>query len=285
MILEHQSPKDNILPAGRAKNKKILLIASLAILAIGFLISLYSPTIFQEGNPLPQIKGIIQLTFGDTDIVQLSGSDNTFMTESKNGTTIHNFMKDRGYEFTEQMGSGYFFKSPTGQNAIATHRYYTRHYSLWTITKNNSTPEYNNTLWTATTTARGVAFQYPKELLAQYISETEWPPQVKIENKKFVCASSGNEIQQGGKTEMRMVDSREYCVTKQSEGAAGSVYTTYTYTFAHDDQTGVIDFVLRFVQCKNYDDPQMSECENERSAFDIDSIIDRVARTITHISQ
>ena len=60
------------------------------------------------------------------------------MTESKNGMMIHNFMKTKGYEFTEQMGSGYFFKSPTGQSAVATHRYYSHYYSIWTITINTN---------------------------------------------------------------------------------------------------------------------------------------------------
>jgi len=127
MIFEHQS-----------RNKKLLLIVSLIILVVGVFIIFYSPVIFQEGNPWPQIKGIIQLKFSGADIVQLSGSDNKFMTESKNGMMIHNFMKTMGYEFTEQMGSGYFFKSPTGQSAVATHRYYSRHYSIWTITINTN---------------------------------------------------------------------------------------------------------------------------------------------------
>ena len=126
MIFEHKS-----------KNKKILLIALLLVLAVGFLMFFYSLVIFQEGNPYPQIKGIIQLKFGDSDIVRLLGSDNKFMTESKNGTMIHDFMKTRGYEFTEQIGSGYFFKSATGQSAVVTHRYYSRFYSLWTFTENN----------------------------------------------------------------------------------------------------------------------------------------------------
>lgn len=50
-------------------------------------------------------------------------------------------MKERGYDFTEQMGSGYLFKSQTGASAVATHRYYSRYYSLWTITENKSEAE------------------------------------------------------------------------------------------------------------------------------------------------
>ncbi|MFA5080356.1 MAG: hypothetical protein WC472_01895 [Candidatus Paceibacterota bacterium] len=121
MIFKHSS-----------KNKGIII--GIISFAVGALIFNYSPLIFQEGNPWPQIKGIMQLKFSGADIVPLSSSDNKFMTESKNEMVIHNFMKTKGYEFTEQMGSGYFFKSPTGQSAVVTHKYYSRFYSLWDVT-------------------------------------------------------------------------------------------------------------------------------------------------------
>ncbi|MFA5247624.1 MAG: hypothetical protein WC415_00020 [Patescibacteria group bacterium] len=267
MIFEHQS-----------KNKKILLIASLVVLAIGFLTFTYLPVIFQEGNPWSEIKGVAQLTFGGSDMVKLSGSDNRYLTKSNGGPmAVEVFMNDRGYEYTDQMGSGYFYKS-SDKTVVLTRRQYSRFYTIWTVS--DSTAETNNDLWKIVTNNEGITFKYPKELLTKYISVVDWPPQVKIENKKFVCNPSGNEIQQGGQTELRLVDNRSYCVTKTSEGAAGSVYTTYTYTFSKGNQTGVINFSLRLVQCKNYDDPQMSECENERSAFDTDGTIDRVAQSM-----
>ncbi len=125
------------------KRNKIFGVFGALIVIFILLVLLYRPVIFQEGNPWSQIKGMVQLKFGDSDIVKLSGSDNRFMTESKNGTMIQDFMKTKGYEFTEQMGSGYFFKSTTGQTAIATHRYYSRYYSLWTITEDIKNEENN----------------------------------------------------------------------------------------------------------------------------------------------
>ncbi|MDD2681268.1 MAG: hypothetical protein PHE20_04220 [Patescibacteria group bacterium] len=264
----------------KINRNKILGFFGVLIAIFILVVLLYKPVIFQEGNPWPQIKGIMQLKFGDADIVKLSGSDNKFMTESKNGTTIHDFMKTKGYEFTEQMGSGYFFKSATGQTAVATHRYYSRHYSLWNITENINNTESNNDLWTTITTSDGITFQYPKEILSEYISEAQWPPKLIIEDRPFICNPSGNEIQQGGQTEQRLVDNRVYCITKESEGVAGSIYTAYTYEFPKDNQTGVITFTLRFVQCQNYDEPKASECESERSAFDIDGTVDRIVQSI-----
>ncbi|NCB20347.1 MAG: hypothetical protein EOM88_00270 [Clostridia bacterium] len=264
----------------KINRNKILGFFGVLIAIFILVVLLYKPVIFQEGNPWPQIKGIMQLKFGDADIVKLSGSDNKFMTESKNGTTIHDFMKTKGYEFTGQMGSGYFFKSATGQTAVATHRYYSRHYSLWNITENINNTESNNDLWTTITTSDGITFQYPKEILSEYISEAQWPPKLIIEDRPFICNPSGNEIQQGGQTEQRLVDNRVYCITKESEGVAGSIYTAYTYEFPKDNQTGVITFTLRFVQCQNYDEPKASECESERSAFDIDGTVDRIVQSI-----
>ncbi len=104
---------------------------------VGVTYFLFSPIIFQEGNPWPQIKGMAKLSLGKEEMVKLSASDDKYMSPSSNGQEIiKSFMKDRGYDFTEQMGSGYMFKSSSGESAIATHRYYSRYYSLWNITEN-----------------------------------------------------------------------------------------------------------------------------------------------------
>ena len=114
--------------------KKLLLIIILIIVIIGVFLLWYSPVIFQEGHPWPQLKGIIQLNFTNKDLVKLSSEKNKWLTKSKNGAAvIKSYMKDQGYDFTEQMGSAYFFQSATGAQIIATHRYYSRFYSLWTM--------------------------------------------------------------------------------------------------------------------------------------------------------
>ncbi|MDD4304779.1 MAG: hypothetical protein PHG92_04860, partial [Patescibacteria group bacterium] len=262
------------------KNKKILLpILAIVSLIAGIFLSLYSSVIFQEGNPWPQIKGMVQLKFDDSDIVKLSGSDNRFMTESKNGTMIHDFMKTKGYEFTEQMGSGYFFKSTTGQTAIATHRYYSRYYSLWTITEDNN--DSNNNLWTTITNDRGVTFQYPKELLAKYVSVVEWPPVIAIETSAYSCKNTPQEVSSMSDiTSERMVDNRTYCLNVKNEGAAGSVYSSYVYTTVRGGKLVKVSFTLRYPNCNNYDEEQSKACASEREAFDVDSTVDRIVQTI-----
>jgi len=267
MIFEHFS-----------KNKKVLLFIFIIVFVMGVFMFFYSPIIFQEGNPWPQIKGIVQLKFGDSDIVKLSGSDNTFMTESKNGTMIHDFMKTRGYEFTEQMGSGYFFKSTTGQTVIVTHRYYSRHYSLWTITENNN---HSNNLWATITNDQGVTFQYPKELLAKYVSVVEWPPVIRIETGTYSCKTTPLEISSiPDITSERMVDNKTYCVNVKNEGAAGSVYSSYIYITTKSDKLVKVSFTLQYPNCNNYDEEQSKACANEREAFDLDATVDRIVQTV-----
>jgi hypothetical protein len=270
MIFEHSS-----------KNKKILLLISLIILVLGVFIIFYSPVVFQEGNPWPQIKGIVQLNFGKKDVVKLSIGENKYITKSDNPEIIKSFMKDKGYDFTEQMGSGYLFKSPAGISAVATHRYYSRYYSLWSITENSNPTGENNNLWATTTNNEGITFQYPKELLAKYISVAEWPPIVKIETGAYSCKPTPQEISSVSEiTSERLVDDRTYCVNVKHEGAAGSVYSSYVYTTAKNGKLVKVSFTLRYPNCGNYDEEQNNACASEREAFDIDATVDRIVQTV-----
>jgi len=126
----------------------------------------------------------------------------------------------------------------------------------------------------------GLTFQYPLDLLTVYLHPVDWPPQLRLTIQPFSCAEGGEEIARAGKTERRQVDNRAYCVTQASEGAAGSIYTNYVYAFPYQNQTAIFTFSLRFVQCANYDEPQQTACLNERSAFDLDAVIDQCARSL-----
>lgn len=116
------------------KNKTIIL--SIISFALGALIYNYSPIIFQEGNPWPQIKGIALLTFGNKNIIKLDTKGNKYITKRDNIEVIKTFMKDQGYEFKEQLGSGFIFiKLNPETTATAIHKYYSRYYSLWNISE------------------------------------------------------------------------------------------------------------------------------------------------------
>jgi hypothetical protein len=116
---------------------------------------------------------------------------------------------------------------------------------------------------------------YTTALDMTYITTPDavWPPAVVRAEKAFECVSGGNEVLENGKTVMKELLGEEYCVTTASEGAAGSVYTTYTYkTAIEKDVTASTEFTLRFVQCDNYDDPQKTDCKKEQLEFNPDNL-------------
>lgn len=116
-------------------------------------------------------------------------------------------------------------------------------------------------------------FDFPSSLPAEYIKLEEWPPQVQVINADFACLDSGSAVTQGGRTELRNIEGRNFCVTEISEGAAGSIYTDYTYAFENNDDTVTLTFTTRAPQCGNYPEPEMTECSEERAAFSIDKFI------------
>ncbi|MFA5173501.1 MAG: hypothetical protein WC435_03860 [Candidatus Paceibacterota bacterium] len=261
------------------KNKGIII--AIISFALGALIYNYSPVIFQEGNPWPQIKGISQLTFGGSDIVKLSGSDNRYLTKSQGGSmTVEAFMKDRGYEYTDQMGSGYFYKS-SDKTIVLTRRQYSRFYTIWTVP--DSTTETSNDLWKTIINEDGVTYKYPRELLAKYVSVVDWPPVVKVETGTYSCKTTPMEVSSlADITYQRMVDDRTYCMNVKNEGAAGSVYSSYIYTTTRNDKLVSVSFTLRYPNCNNYDEEQNKACANERESFDLDAIVDRIVQTIKY---
>lgn len=138
-----------------------------------------------------------------------------------------------------------------------------------------------DTSWESFTDAdQGVTFKYPKDLTTIYIHKVDWPPKINVNDGPFSCTEAGLENAPAGQTDKRVVDNREYCVTKESEGAAGSIYTQYAYAFPTNEKVLIFTFSLRSVQCGNYDDPQKTECESERTTFDVDRFVDQIAQTV-----
>jgi len=114
-------------------------------------------------------------------------------------------------------------------------------------------------------------------LTTKYITAQNWPPASVSISGEFLCDSGGSQITSEGQTVQRTINGKRYCVTTQSEGAAGSTYTTYKYTtqnINNANQLTQTTFTLRFPQCENYDNPEKTVCKNEREIFNPDSIVE-----------
>ncbi len=141
-------------------------------------------------------------------------------------------------------------------------------------------PNVVNGTQTFTDIATGISFSYPEKLPAQYIYTIDWPPKVQLINQPFSCTPAGSETGRAGKTESLTINGHPYCVTKVTEGAAGSIYTQYAYAFPYNSQTVILTFSLRFVQCGNYSGIESAACQTERASFNIDTSIDSIVQSI-----
>lgn len=135
--------------------------------------------------------------------------------------------------------------------------------------------------WKTTTDSKtGMSFKYPENLGTKYISLVDWPPKIKVLSQAFVCTEGGVLSTQVGQVVKKNIGGKDYCVTTQAEGAAGSTFLQYAYAFGFSSKTVVATFTLREVQCANYDDPQKTECENERNTFNIDTVLAEMVSTV-----
>lgn len=118
-------------------------------------------------------------------------------------------------------------------------------------------------------------------LSTKYIHAQEWPPKLTVLDQVFSCDKTATSSPQGAQIIKKKIGNRDYCVSAESEGAAGSTYITYNYSFASIKdikKTLAFEFVLREVQCLNYDNPQQSECLTERKNFNVDDVVEKIVK-------
>jgi hypothetical protein len=109
---------------------QLKIVKIIIILILGFILFSYKNIIFQEGNPLPVIYGIIRLNDSKT-YVKINDNPITYITKTNNKDELFSYIeKENNVDFAEQMGSGYIFKGEN-KNIIITSRQYTRFYQIW----------------------------------------------------------------------------------------------------------------------------------------------------------
>ena len=121
---------------------------------------------------------------------------------------------------------------------------------------------------TSGVTTDGLQFSYPDPFPVTYITPQEWPPVVTVTKEPFSCS---NEVS---------LSTGTYCIVKTSEGAAGSVFTTYEYKTTKDDSLVTINFTLRTPQCMNYEPGEQEVCTAEQTNFNVDALTERIVSTL-----
>jgi len=120
----------------------------------------------------------------------------------------------------------------------------------------------------------GFQFMYPENPPAngKYQYAYNWPPRVEVEkvNSNFACQASGSGPGVPVYTSLT-VNGKPACITVQSEGAAGSVYSTVEGVIDNGYRT-TIEFVYRAVNCGVFDQAQkeFTECSEGLSTSPIE---------------
>ncbi|MBP1927216.1 hypothetical protein J2Z76_003113 [Sedimentibacter acidaminivorans] len=114
--------------------KKYFILIAVIILIIFTLVN--KDVIFQEGNPLPIFKGIIQLNVSN-NYVKINNNPITYLTKSNNKNELFGFIeKENSVKFIEQFGSAYLFEG-NGKSITMTSKQYTKFYRVWYYSKKN----------------------------------------------------------------------------------------------------------------------------------------------------
>lgn len=144
----------------------------------------------------------------------------------------------------------------------------------------NEDPKVNSASSTKTIfdVSQKISYEYPDNFymnnnLTEYVVPVQWPPEVIVSSEKYSCKI-------GSQTKVLNINGKSYCVTTQSEGAAGSVYTTYNYKTLIQKKTVAMNFIVRVPQCANYDDPKKTDCENEKKNFNINDMVDKIFQSV-----
>ncbi len=123
------------------------------------------------------------------------------------------------------------------------------------------------------------SLNFPATLPTTYIRPVDWPPLVQTVAGGYLCEEAGEETARAGETKERVIDGVRYCITKVSEGAAGSIFTQYAYVVERGEALYAITFSTRSPQCGNYEEEEMNACQEERDSFDMDQYIHQIIQS------
>jgi hypothetical protein len=110
-----------------------------------------------------------------------------------------------------------------------------------------------------------------------YISaQSSWPPVIQNPSTTYSCDVGKGNSDMDERTIQKVINGKTYCIYSNSDGAAGSIYYSYTYTTAGSSSVDIktTSFTLRYVNCGVYSDPQMTQCKTAQSGFNLDTIVD-----------
>lgn len=119
------------------KDKKMILWTVSIVLVILIILAIVTyPVLFQEGNALPILKGVISLN-KNNDLIQISKEPKIYISKTDKGSfPMIKLIEAEGWKFEDQFGAGYVFSKEDTKLTI-TSRQYTGKYTIWEFEKEN----------------------------------------------------------------------------------------------------------------------------------------------------
>ena len=150
---------------------------------------------------------------------------------------------------------------------------------------------------TETDTTQGITFKYPKDISlfhSLYVRDAKfpWPPRIIIRNENFTCAAKSLSPSNHITVTPKNVNGHTYCVSRSTEGAAGSTYETYNYTTMVAGKSVTASFIMFGpTNCSVYDNgtgnapdnQTFNSCQKELSTYstDLDNLIAAMMQSVT----
>lgn len=107
--------------------KKVFVVLIIFTALIGVI---ERDAVFQEGNPIPVVVGILRISLPGESMVKISADPEKYIVKVKGGYAPYiNFMETKGWKYIEQMGAGLVFEK-NGQKHISVSRKLTRFYMI-----------------------------------------------------------------------------------------------------------------------------------------------------------
>jgi preprotein translocase subunit YajC len=96
-----------------------------------------------------------------------------------------------------------------------------------------------------------------------------------IKDNEIECTETDLSLSLPFSISKREINNKKYCISASSEGAAGSVYTEYSYATVIENKVYSIKFIAHYPQCDNYPEEESAKCKKERESFNLNGLIDK----------
>ncbi len=127
----------NVFRERKPLKKQLFIILLVFIIIAGYMILEFGSALFQEGNPVLILTAIGKLELSKSHYERFSKTNTGIRYVSKNTgdpryDVIKDLMKEKEWEYTEQIGAGLVFEKD-GETIVVETSQYSKRYFLWSI--------------------------------------------------------------------------------------------------------------------------------------------------------